>query len=195
VIIVSVTAVLLVVLWITLYHFPQYSRLWLLFLYTIPAEVLIGIIPQEPIIFYFSKYFNPFTVTWVTLAGTILAEYLNYTLVTLFFKSSRLDNFRKRQTFQKAIHYFLLAPFVSLTIAAISPVPFFPFRIIAPMSRYPVKKYLLAIFLGRTPRFYALAYFGYIIELPNKIIVLLFVLLFILIIIFRIREQVINNKY
>jgi len=192
--IISVAVILGVALWITLSLYPQHGKLWILFLYTIPAELLIGIIPHEPIIFYYSKLYHPFTVTWVTLISTILTEYLNYTFVTLFFKIPQLDNLMKRRTFQKAKNYFLSAPFVSLTVAAITPVPFFPFRVIAPMSRYPMKKYLLAIFVGRTPRFYVLAYFGYIVVLPNEIIILLFILLFALIIISRIREKAMNKK-
>lgn len=183
-----------VALWITLYLFPQYSKLWILFLYTIPSEFLIAVLPHEPMIFYFSKSYHPFTVTWVTLIGTIFAECLNYMLITLFFKSTRLNDLKRRQTFQKAIHYFLLVPFVSLVIAAITPVPFYPFRIIAPVSKYSLKKYLTAIILGRTPRFYILAYFGHIVVLSNKIIVLLFVLLSTLLVIYLIRSKVKNNK-
>jgi membrane protein YqaA with SNARE-associated domain len=105
-----------------------------------------------------------------------------------------LDDLKRRQTFQKAIQYFLLVPFVSLVIAAITPVPFSPFRIIAPVSKYSLKKYLTAIILGRTPRFYILAYFGHIVVLSNKIIVLLFVLLSTLLVIYLIRSKVKNNK-
>lgn len=193
-VIISVTAILGVTLWITLYFYPQYNELWVLFLYTIPAEFLIAIVPQEPMVIYFGKLYHPFTVTWVTLIGTVLTEYLNYMLVTLFFKIPRLDDLKKRKTFQKAIHYFLLVPFVSLVIAAITPVPFYPFRIIAAVSRYSVKKYLLAIILGRTPRFYTLAYFGHIVVLPNKIIALLFVFLFTLIVISWFRQETKNKK-
>ena len=178
-----------VALWVTLSLFPEYSTLWILFLYTIPSESLIAVIPHEPIIFYYSKLYHPFTVTWVTLIGTLFAEYVNYMVVTIFFEKTRLHDLRNRQTFQKAIHYFLLAPFISLVIAAITPVPFYPFRIIAPVSSYPLKKYLLAILVGRTPRFYILAHFGHIVVLPNRIIILLFVIMSILLIISLIRRR------
>jgi len=190
---ISVTVILGVALWITLYSFPQYSNLWILFLYTIPSMSPIAIVPHEPIVFYYSKYYHPFTVTWVTLAGTIFTEYLNYKFVTLFFKIPKLDDLKRHQTFQKATHYFLLMPFVSIVIAAISPIPFYPFRIIVPASRYPVKKYLIAIFLGRAPRFYILAYFGYAFKLSNKIIILLFVILLTLLVISWIRKRAKNN--
>jgi len=185
-----VTIILGVALWITLYFFPQYNKLWFLFLYTLPSEFIIAIIPHEPIILYFSKLYHPFTVTWVTLAGTILIEYSNYTLVSLFFKIPKLDDLKRHKAFQKTIHYFLKMPFISLCIAAITPVPFYPFRIISPMSRYPAKKYLMAILLGRAPRFYILAYFGHIILLSNKIIIILFFLMLTLLVISLIRKKV-----
>ncbi len=169
---------LAVVLIVTRYLYPQYSKLFILFLYSIPSQFIFAIIPHEPIIFYFSKYFSPLSVTLVTLLGTLSAEYLNYMLVKLFLKIPKVDVLRKHETFKNASHYFLRLPFVSLVIAAITPVPFYPFRIIAPASEYSLKKYLLALIVGRTPRFYILAYFGYAVPLPNEIIIVLFTLLF-----------------
>ena len=169
---------LAVVFLVTRYLFPQYSKLFILFLYSIPAQFIVAIIPHEPIIFYFSKYFSPLSVTLVTLLGTLFAEYLNYMLVKLFFKIPKVDDLRKHRTFKNATYYFLRLPFVSLVIAAITPVPFYPFRIIAPASEYSLKKYLLALIVGRTPRFYILAYLGYSLPLPNEIIIVLFILLF-----------------
>ena len=177
-VILPLIVMLVVVFLVTRYLFPQYSKLFNLFLYSIPSQFIVAIIPHEPIIFYFSKYFSPLSVTLVTLLGTLFAEYLNYMLVKLFFKIPKVDDLRKHRTFKKATYYFLRMPFVSLVIAAITPVPFYPFRIIAPASEYPLKKYLLALIVGRTPRFYILAYFGYSIPLPNEIIIVLFILLF-----------------
>ena len=117
-------------------------------------------------------------MTLVALLGTIFAEYLNYMLVKLFLKIPKVDDLREHRTFKKATYYFLRLPFVSLVIAAITPVPFYPFRIIAPASEYSLKKYLMALIVGRTPRFYILAYFGYSVSLPNEIIIVLFILLF-----------------
>ena len=169
---------LAVVLIVTRYLYPQYSKLFILFLYSIPSQFIFAIIPHEPIIFYFSKNFTPLSVTLVALLGTLFAEYLNYMLVKLFLKIPKVDVLRKHETFKNASYYFLRLPFVSLVIAAITPVPFYPFRIIAPASEYSLKKYLLALIVGRTPRFYILAYFGYAVPLPNEIIIVLFILLF-----------------
>ncbi len=177
-VILPLIVMLAVVFIVTRYLFPQYSKLFILFLYSIPSQFIFPIIPHEPIIFYFSKYFSPLSVTLVALLGTLFAEYLNYMLVTFFLKIPKVDDLRERRTFKKATDYFLRLPFVSLAIAAITPVPFYPFRIIVPASEYPLKKYLLALIVGRTPQFYILAYLGYSVPLPNEIIIVLFILLF-----------------
>ena len=163
----------------TRYLFPQYSKLFILFLYSIPGQFIVAVIPHEPIIFFYSKSFSPFSVALAALLGTLFAEYLNYTLVKLFFKIPKVDDLRKHRTFEKAANYFLKMPFVSLVIAAFTPAPFYPFRIIAPASEYPLTRYLLALIVGRSPRFYILAYFGHAIPLPNEIIITLFIFLFV----------------
>jgi membrane protein YqaA with SNARE-associated domain len=177
IVILPLIAMLAVVFLVTKYFIPQYSKLFLLFLYSIPGQFIVAFIPHEPIIFYFSKYFSPLSVTLVTLLGTLFAECLNYMLVKMFFKIPRVDDLRKHKTFKTATYYFLRMPFVSLTIAALTPVPFYPFRVIAPASEYSLTKYLLALIVGRTPRFYILAYFGYSISLSNEIIIVIFSLL------------------
>ncbi len=139
-VILSIVAILTAVSVVTGYFFPQYNKLIILLLYSIPSQFIVAVIPHEPIIFYYSKYFSPFTVTLVTLLGTLLAEYLNYMLVKLFFTIPKVDDLRKYKTFKYATHYFLRLPFISLVIAALTPVPFYPFRIIAPASEYPLRK-------------------------------------------------------
>ena len=196
-VILPLTVILTVVFLITTYLFPQYSKLFLLFLYSIPGQFIVAIIPHEPIIFYFSKYFSPLSVTLVTLLGTLFAEYLNYMLVKMFFKIPKVDDLRNHRTFKNATYYFLKLPFVSLVIAAFTPVPFYPFRIIVPASEYSLTKYLLALIVGRTPRFYILAYFGYSIPLPNEIIIVLFILFFAVSVLYWFRRKGLdkNQRY
>ena len=176
-VILPIVAILTAVSVVTSYYFPQYNKLIILLLYSIPSQFIVAVIPHEPIVFYYSKYFSPLTVTLVTLLGTLLAEYLNFMLVKFFFTIPKVDDLRKYKTFKYATHYFLRLPFISLVIAAITPVPFYPFRIIAPASEYPLSKYLLALVVGRSPRFYILAYFGYVVPLPNEIIIVVFIVL------------------
>jgi len=58
-------------------------------------------------------------------------------------------------------------------------VPFYPFRFLVVMAHYPIWKYLLAVFLSRTPRFYVLALIGHAIKIPDYLIIAIFIILII----------------
>ena len=48
-----------------------------------------------------------------------------------------------------------------------SPLPYWAVRFLAPLSGYEVRRYLLATFLGRAPRYYFIALFGKILPVSN----------------------------
>ena len=50
-------------------------------------------------------------------------------------------------------------------------------RVLAPASGYPFHRYLIALMLGRLPRFYAVAWLGHTFPVPTWALVLLFVVL------------------
>ncbi|MFC2075470.1 VTT domain-containing protein [candidate division KSB1 bacterium] len=172
--------------------FPRDAGMLALFLYSIPGEFIIALIPHEPIILYYSKFATPLMVTLAALAGTLWMESLNYRLVQMFFHIPKLEQLKKSKGFQKTIKYFLKAPFLSTVVAAVTPVPFYPFRVVASAAGFPLKKYLGAIALGRSPRFYLLAYFGHAVPLPNKLIVFIFLALFLVLLVlwWRRRKEV-----
>jgi ribonucleoside-triphosphate reductase len=72
---------------------------------------------------------------------------------------------------------FNKAPFVALLVAGFTPVPFYPFRFLVVLARYPLPKYVLAIFLSRTPRFYLLALLGHIFKIPDYLFPVIFIAL------------------
>jgi membrane protein YqaA with SNARE-associated domain len=189
IVIAAVAVAFALALWITLYRYPEYSKLLILFVYTIPSEFLIAVIPHEPIIFLYSKLYHPFTVTWVTLLATLFTEYLNYVLIDQFFRIPRIGEMKDHRYFQKFTGYFLKAPFISVVIAALTPIPFYPFRILASSSRYSLLRYLAGVAIGRAPRFYILAQFGYLVKIPNWVIISLFVVLFAASLIMRRRKN------
>jgi uncharacterized membrane protein YdjX (TVP38/TMEM64 family) len=82
---------------------------------------------------------------------------------------------------KKVSDLFSRLPFTAIVLAAFSPVPFFPVRFLVVITGYPVWKYLLGVFLARTPRFYLLAWFGAILEIPGPVLLGLFLLMFVLV--------------
>ena len=56
--------------------------------------------------------------------------------------------------------FFWSAPFVILALSGLTPLPFWPFKVMAHVSSYPTGSYLLANAIGRMPRYLLLAAFG-----------------------------------
>ncbi|MFC1724050.1 YqaA family protein [candidate division KSB1 bacterium] len=173
---IAFVAVLLFI-WLSSGTIKKSTNLWVLFLYCFPAEFLIAIVPHEPILFYFSKFYSAFIIAVVSVAGTLLTEALNYSVFEYFADIKLFLKLRENKFTEKLIKLFNKFPFAALWIAGFTPVPFYPMRFLVVLAKYPVKMYLLAVFLSRTPRFYLLALLGYVINIPDYLLLIIFVIL------------------
>jgi len=148
--------------------------LWVLFLYSFPAEFLIAAAPHEPVILYYGKFIPALTVALVSVAGTVLTEALNYSMFRYISDLKVTDRFQRSRWVRSLIDLFNRAPFAALWIAGFTPVPFYPFRFLVVMARYPLWKYLAAVLLSRTPRFFILAKVGEVIKIPDLWLIVIF---------------------
>lgn len=167
----------LLVIWLSSGSVQKSKSLTVLFFYCFPSEFLIGLLPHEPILIYYGKFYSPLTVAIVSVFGTVLAEAINYS-VFKFVKD--IDLFKKlidKKVVGKIVALFNRAPFAAVLIAGFTPVPFYPFRFLVVMSHYPVQKYLLAVFLSRAPRFFILAQIGYTFNISGAFLIALFIVL------------------
>jgi len=147
------------------------------FFYSFPAEFLIAIVPHEPILLYFGKFYSPLTVALVASAGTLLTEMLNYSVFKFVMDMKIFQKIQQKKSVNKIINLFNKSPFLALWIAGFTPVPFYPFRLLVVMAHYPLVNYILAVFLSRTPRFFLLAWAGHAIKIPDYLLAALFVIL------------------
>jgi len=161
----------LLVVWLSFPSLQKNKSLWILFFYSFPSEFLIAAVPHEPVIIYFGKFYSPLTVALVAVVSTVATEALNYSAYKYMAALSVLKNIVNIKSVQKIIRLFEKAPFVALIVAGLSPVPFYPFRILVVMARYPLAKYLLAVFLSRFPRFIFLSGIGRIFKIPDYLII------------------------
>ncbi len=167
----------ILIAWLSSESIRQSKSLWILFFYNFPSQFLIAIVPHEPVFLYFSKFYSPLSVTFVAIVGTSLAEVLNYSVFKYVGDLKPVQNVHTSKIVNKLIILFNKAPFTALLVAGFTPVPFYPFRFLVVLARYPLYKYILAIFLSRTPRFYLLALFGYTIKIPDYLLPVIFILL------------------
>ena len=155
---------------------PDMRRLVLLFFYSIPANSFVPV-PHELGMIYFGQYYDPALVALVAAAGTVMVCFIDYQAMNFAFGLKHLQRVKESDIYRGAIQYFWKAPFVSLIVAAAAPfIPFYIFRVLSPTAGYPLRKYMLAIFIGRLPRYYIFALMGATLKLPSLAIALVVIL-------------------
>ena len=167
----------LLTIWLTSKDIQASKNLWVLFFYSFPSEFLIATVPHEPAILYFGKFYNPLTVALVAIPSTVLTEMLNYSVFKYITDLKIFRKIQEKKAVQKTIKFFNKAPFLTIWVAGLTPIPFYPIRFLVVLARYPMMKYILAVFLSRFPRFLFLSYLGYKIQIPDYLLAALFVVL------------------
>lgn len=167
----------LLVIWFTSEGVRESKDLWVLFLCSFPSEFLIAIVPHEPILLYFGKFYAPLTVALVAGSSTLMTEALNYSVFKYVTDLKFFKNIRQKKTVSKIVDLFNKAPFLALWIAALTPIPFYPFRFLVVLAQYPLGKYIFALTLSRIPRFFILALIGHAIQIPDYLLAVLFIVL------------------
>ena len=167
----------LLIVWLTSKSLQESKSLWVLFFYSFPSEFLIATVPHEPVLLYFGKFYNPLTVALVAIPSTLLTEMLNYSTFKYITDLKIFSKLLEKKAVQKTVQFFKKAPFLTLWVAGITPIPFYPLRFLVVLAKYPMPKYILAVFLSRFPRFALFAYVGYKIQFPDYMLVALFIIL------------------
>lgn len=164
----------LLVVWLSSESLRQSKSLLVFFLYTIPSNFLIAVVPYDPSVLYFGKFHPSLNVAMIGIAGTLVTEILNYSVFKFVTDLNAFKKIRHKKIISKPVDLFNKAPFPALLIAAFLPIPFYPFRFLVVIAHYPLIKYIVAVFIGRAPRLYLIALFGHIIKLPDYILLILF---------------------
>lgn len=157
---------------------PMYRGLVHLFWLTILCNTFIPIAPHEPVILLYGTLYPPWVVAVCAGTATSIIELVNYCILAPLLNLRRIGTFREKRFYQRAEHYFSKFPFSSLLFSGFAPVPFVPFRMLAVTTKYSVKKFVLAVFLGRVPRFYLLALMGKALDVPTWVHGIILVLAF-----------------
>jgi membrane protein YqaA with SNARE-associated domain len=155
-------------------------QLWVLFLYSIPGNFLIDVIPYDPAVIFFGRFHDPLLVALVGVAGILVSETINYTFFEYVVDLKYFDRILKNKLVSKLIGLFKKVPFWTMLIVAFTPVPIYPFRFLVVMARFPILKYLLALLLGRLPRLYLIALFGNTVHLQGHVYLIIFIVLAVL---------------
>jgi uncharacterized membrane protein YdjX (TVP38/TMEM64 family) len=134
-----------------------------------PASPLLPA-TYEPILILFGQLYPPFLLAVIGTAANLLAEYLNYHLYGELLAQRVLDRVTNDPRLLRLVGQFNRRPFLTTWIVAWSPLPDWTVRILAPLGRYPVRPWLVAMGLGRLPRFWLLAAAGTWIHLDPMVV-------------------------
>jgi membrane protein YqaA with SNARE-associated domain len=185
---------LLLVFWLASDSIQKSNNLWILFLYSFPSQFLIAIVPHEPVFLYFSKFYAPIIVTLVSVSSTVLTEVVNYSTFKFIVDLKSFQRIRYSGFIKKLTENFNKAPFLALWVAGFTPIPFYPLRFLVVLAHYPLYKYIIAVFLSRSPRFYLLAWLGHVFKIPDYLLAILFALLILVAVAPVIKRLVFKNK-
>ena len=165
----------LLIIWFSSESIQQSKSLWVYCLYIFPANFLIAVVPFDPAVLFFGKFHHPLIVTFLGITGVLLAEALNYSIFKYITDTKTFQKVKYNKFIQRLIELFRKAPFPALLIAAFLPIPFYPFRFLVVMARYPLTKFLLPIFLAKVPRFYLIALFGYKLNISDRLFTIILI--------------------
>jgi MoaA/NifB/PqqE/SkfB family radical SAM enzyme/membrane protein YqaA with SNARE-associated domain len=151
------------------------------FFYSIPSNLGISIFPHEPVLFWYGRFLNLWSLAAVATAGTLVSAFLDYRFFAdvLNLKFSR--KYKSTDLYRQGHHWFYKMPFISLVVAGLTPIPFYPFKFMVYSSKYSMRKYLLAVAVGRFPRYYLLAMAGKAFQVPDWLIIASFLGMFALV--------------
>jgi ribonucleoside-triphosphate reductase len=152
---------------------PDDAGLLLFMLFCMPANSLVAV-PHEPGLLYFATYYPPLAIAIAGAAGAGVVAFADYDLVARVVHHPRVAGVRGTRAYRWAVRRFAELPFAVVLLFSLLPLPIMAVRLLAPASGYPAERYALAVFLGRMPRFYAVAVLGRAIALPVWAIAALF---------------------
>jgi membrane protein YqaA with SNARE-associated domain len=142
---------------LTLYD-PRYSQLAVYGLYAVAAHLLISFLPHEPALWIAARLYPALAVAVVGTVATIVAIVVDYWLIGWLVNHHLVRPIvQGSRWFRFAERWFRKAPAALITGSALAPVPFYPVKIMAIAADYPLRRFIVALAVGRLPRFYFLA--------------------------------------
>ena len=149
----------------------------LLFFYAFLSNVALAVVPHEPVVIWYGAHAGIWWTAVVATAGTLAASWVDYRLFVPLIARTGLHQRGFPRPVTGMLRLFSRAPFTILAASGLTPLPFFPFKAMAFVSRYPIDRYLLAVAAGRLPRYLLLAWLGVALRVPAWGLALLFVAL------------------
>ena len=145
----------------------------LLFAYAFLSNVALAVVPHEPAIIWYGPRLGVWPTTLIATAGTMLAAVADHRLFAPLI--GRLAQRRLESPWPERL--FRRFPFATIALSGLTPLPFFPFKVLAFATGCPAGSYTAAVAARCVPRYALLAWLGTTVRVPAWAMVALFVLL------------------
>ncbi len=140
--------------------------------YTVVSNSYISVLPHEPVLIFYGKTLGPFWAMVSATIGAVLSGVIDHQTLTRVLNIQKVRGlYEHRRIYKASVLWYAKRPFWTIVVAALTPIPFYPIKFIALSARYPASRYLLALVVGRAPRFYVYAWLGERLDIPNWVIV------------------------
>jgi hypothetical protein len=141
--------------------FGEWWRLTSYFWYFFPGVPL-----QDPAVVYSASFYSPLAVVAIFGLAIVSASLIHYCTLKRVLDLGKFAPLKQTAFFQAAVRCFKWQPWWTIAVIAFTPLPFFPVRVLALGSDYPVLRYVSACLAGRLPCFYLLAMGGVWVNIP-----------------------------
>ena len=117
-------------------------------------------LPTPQIVMDYAQRYDPVLLALLGGIAFCISALIDYSLVTVALRNGTISKVKETRIYRYIERIFHKCPSVILMLAAFTPIPLEPVKLIACASRYNRAKFLLACFIGRTSRYYVLAKLG-----------------------------------
>jgi ribonucleoside-triphosphate reductase len=145
-----------------------------LFAYAFASNVALAVLPHEPAVIWYGAHLGVWATTGIATGGTVLAAFVDYRLFVPL-----IERLRRRSRAPAAFgeRVFRRWPFLIIAVSGLTPLPFFPLKVMALATGYPLARYAAAVGVRCVPRYALLAWLGTAVRIPVSLFVALFVIL------------------
>lgn len=117
-------------------------------------------VAYEPLLIIFGQQYAPLLIAALGTMGTLFVEYINYKLHGQLLKTSAMKRLVGGRGVQWVAMLFARRPALTVWLCAWSPLPYWPVRILSPLTGLKMGPHLLATMLGRFPLYLLVAAVG-----------------------------------
>ncbi len=149
-----------------------------LFAYAFVSNVAMSVVPHEPVVIWYGAHWGIWATAVVATAGTVVASAVDHRVFVPLVSRVATQPVLASGFVGKIRRLFYRAPFAVIAVSGLTPLPAWPVKAAAFAERYPMGPYLAAVAAGRFPRYVLLAWLGFVVSVPNWVLVALVLVMF-----------------